>query len=73
MKTFVGQLMPGDCIEVMDNRQPVPYLIESIKWLKDADGDYSCGNFQLKNGDGVLFVTLYMTEQYSVIPSPWAP
>ncbi|WOZ57584.1 hypothetical protein [Pseudomonas phage vB_PseuGesM_254] len=73
MKTFVGQLMVGDCIELIDRRLNVPYLIEAIAWLQNDDGDYDCGQFHLKNGDGELVVTLYMMEQYNVIPSPWAP
>lgn len=50
MKTFVGQLMEADCIELCENGLPVPYLIEAIAWFQDDNGDYDRGAFHLING-----------------------
>lgn len=65
--------MPGDCIELIHRNLPVPYMIEAIAWLHDDDDNYDRGQFHLRNGAGELVVTLYMIEQYKVIPSPWGP
>jgi hypothetical protein len=73
MKTFVGQLKQGDCIELLEDRKSVPYLIEAIAWLQDDNGEYDRGQFHLLNGEGSKIVTLYTIEQYKVINSPWAP
>lgn len=73
MKTFVGQLMEADCIELCENGLTVPYLIEAIAWFQDDNGDYDRGQFHLINGNGGKILTLYMVEQVNVITSPWLP